>query len=177
MPLSHLSARFRYPLIGRFHPLNKGSRYMHLLSRAILGVGLVAGLSGTAMAASPSNGLGQAWPNAPDVSTNPNFHVYVFDFGGVRYIQVNDANGNVLGSVGSAGGIFLTLPIGRYANLVDTPSQPTALPAATQPAAAPKPVYNDGTTAITATPLSNGAMQLRAADACGDPVTCNIKVQ
>jgi len=150
---------------------------MHLLSRAVLGVGLVAGLSGTAMAASPTNGLGQAWPNAPDVSANPNFHVYVFDFGGVRYIQVNDANGNVLGSVGSAGGIFLTLPIGRYANLVDTPSQPTALPAAMQPTAAPRPVYNDGTTAITATPLSNGGIQLRAADACGDPVTCNIKVQ
>lgn len=150
---------------------------MHLRSRAVLGVGLAIGLCGTAMAASPNTGLGQAWPNAPDVSTNPNFHVYAFDFGGVRYIQVNDLNGNVLGSVGSVGGTFLTLPIGRFANLVDTPSQPTALPATTQPAAAPKAIYNDGTTAITATPLSNGAMQLRAADACGDPVTCNIKLQ
>jgi len=150
---------------------------MHLLSRAVLGVGLAAVLASTAMAASPNSGLGQAWPNAPDVSKNPNFHIYVFDFGGVRYIQVNDANGNVLGTVGSAGGTFLTLPIGRYANLVDTPSQPAALPAATQPAAAPKPIYDDGTTAITATPLSNGATQLRAADACGDPVSCNIKVQ
>jgi len=150
---------------------------MHLLSRAVFGVGLAVGLCGTAVAASPSTGLGQSWPNAPDVSTNPNFHVYVFDFGGIRYIQVNDINGNVLGSVGSAGGTFLTLPIGRYANLVDTPSQPATLPAATQPAAAPKPIYDDGTTAITVTPLSNGAMQLRAADTCGDPVTCNIKVQ
>lgn len=149
---------------------------MHLLSRAVLAVGLAAGLASTAMAASPNSGLGQAWPNAPDVSMNPHFHVYVFDFGGVRYIQVNDANGNVLGSIGSAGGAFITLPIGRYANLVDTPSQPTGLPTATQPAATPKPIYNDGTTAITATPLSNGSMQIHAADACGDPVTCNIKV-
>jgi len=52
---------------------------------------------------------------------NPNF--YVYDFGGARYIQVNDTNGNVLGGVG---GTFFTLPIGRYANLFDTPSQPVA---------------------------------------------------
>ena len=150
---------------------------MHLLSRAVFAVGLAAALANTAMAASPNSGLGQAWPNAPDMSKNPHFHVYVFDFGGVRYIQVNDANGNVLGSIGSAGGTFLTLPIGRYANLVDTPSQPAALPAAAQPVASPQPIYDDGTTAVTATPLSNGTTQLRAADACGDPVTCNIKVQ
>lgn len=176
MPLSHPSARFLH-IVRRISSTQQGTSYMHLLSRAVLGVGLAAGLGGTAVAASSSTGLGQAWPNAPDVSTNPNFHVYVFDAGGVRYIQVNDANGNVLGTVGSAGGVFLTLPMGRYANLVDTPSQPAALPTGTQPAAAPKPIYNDGSTAITATPLSNGTMQLRAAEVCGDPVTCNIKVQ
>lgn len=129
------------------------------------------------MAATPATGLGQAWPNATDYSTNANFHVYVFSLGGVHYIQVNDLNGNVLGSVGTASGQFITLPIGRFAQLVTTPSQPASATTTATPTATPTSVYNDGTTTVTATPLSDGTMQLSAAQAqlACDPVDCNIK--
>ncbi|GGA01282.1 hypothetical protein ISN74_08670 [Dyella caseinilytica] len=131
-------------------------------------------LSATAFAQPPSTGLGQAWPNAPDVSVNPNYHAYVFVLAGVQYIQINDANGNVLGSVGAAGGQFIVLPIG-HSQLVTTPQQ--AATTSAKPAAAPTQVYNDGTTTISATPMSDGTTQLQAtpalsADDC-DVVTCS----
>lgn len=127
------------------------------------------------MAATPATGLGQAWPNASDVSTNPNFHVYVFVLGGIEYIQVNDMNGNVLGSVGTAGGQFITLPIGRFAQQVVTPSQPASASITATPVAAAATVYNDGVTTMTATPLSDGTLQLDATTTCTDPIDCSIK--
>lgn len=147
---------------------------MRLMSRAVLAVSLVA-TTGAAIAATPAAGLGQSWPNAADVSADPHFHVYVFAQGGVTYIQVNDLNGNVLGSVGTAGGQFITLPMGRYAQQVSTPGQPASTPAAAVATAVPATVYKDGSTAITATPLSDGTLRLNAA-IC-DPVECNIKAQ
>ncbi|WP_225563127.1 hypothetical protein [Rhodanobacter sp. DHG33] len=130
------------------------------------------------MAATPATtGLGKAWPNAQDFSTNPNFHVYVFAMGGVQYIQVNDVNGNVLGSVGAAGGQFITLPIGLFAQQVTTPSQPAIISTTAVPTAAPATVYNDGQTTVTVTALNNGTLSLNAAVAqttC-DPIDCNIK--
>ncbi|MBD8897712.1 hypothetical protein [Rhodanobacter sp. DHG33] len=150
---------------------------MRMITRAVFAVS-IAIATGTALAATPATGLGQSWPNASDVSTSPNFHVYVFALGGVKYIQVNDLNGNVLGSVGTAGGQFITLPIGRYAQQVATPSQPAAVTTDATPAAAPATVYNDGTTAVTATPMTDGTMALSAAAAnqpCNDPVDCSMK--
>lgn len=134
-------------------------------------------VSGAVFAAAPSTGLGQAWPNTTDVSAHPNYHVYAFTLGGIRYLQVNDANGNVLGAVGTAGGQFITLPMGRFAQLVATPQQPAAVNTRARPAAASATVYNDGTTAMTATPMTDGTVLLRAAPAqtiC-DPIDCNIK--
>jgi len=56
---------------------------------------LTAGFASTAAAATaPSTGLGQAWPNATDVSASPNFHVYVFERLGVRYVQIFSGGGN-----------------------------------------------------------------------------------
>lgn len=150
---------------------------MNMLTRAVFAAS-IAIATGTAMAATPATGLGQSWPNASDVSTNPNFHVYVFALGGVKYIQVNDTNGNVLGSVGTSGGQFITLPIGRYAQQVVTPSQPASASTSATPAASAAVVYNDGTTTVTATPLSDGTMTLSAALAqtpCDDPVDCSMK--
>ncbi|GAB2546683.1 hypothetical protein [Rhodanobacter koreensis] len=135
-------------------------------------------LSGTVFAQATTAGLGQSWPNTKDVSTSPNYHVFVFMLAGIRYIQVNDFYGNILGSVGTANGQYITLPIGRFAQQVATPQQPATTTNAT-PAAAPASVYNDGTTTITATPMSDGTLRLNAAAAqtqC-DPVDCNIKVQ
>jgi hypothetical protein len=135
-----------------------------LASRRTLFVTLFAlGLSGTAFAANPpSTGLGQAWPNTTDVSLNPNYHAYVFVMAGVQYIQLNDVNGNVLGSVGTSGGQYMVLPIGQYAQFVSTPQQSAAATSAT-PTASPSQVYNDGTTVLTATPMSDGSTQIQAA--------------
>ena len=135
-------------------------------------------LSGAAFAQAPSTGLGQSWPNTQDVSVSPNYHVFVFVLGGVRYIQVNDFYGNILGSVGTANGQYITLPIGRFAQLVSTPQQPAPASNAT-PATAPAVVYNDGATTVTATPMSDGTLQLNATGSTTqcDPVDCNIKRQ
>ncbi|BFI95090.1 MAG: hypothetical protein RSP_06000 [Rhodanobacter sp.] len=149
---------------------------MRLLSRVILATSLACATS-PALASTPATGLGQAWPNASDVSTNPNYHVYAFTMGGILYIQINDINGNVLGSVGTAGGQYITLPIGAYAQLVTTPSQPAAATTTAVPTASPSTVYNDGQTAVTVTPLSDGTLRLNAAaaQAACDPIDCNIK--
>lgn len=145
--------------------------------RVLLASMLCLGVSATAFAGNPpATGLGQAWPNAADVSANPNFHVYVFVLGGVKYVQVNDMNGNVLGAVGTASGQFITLPVGRFAQLVTTPQDSAAVATTATPSAAPAVVYQDGVTTVTATPLSDGTLQLNAAAAAigtCDPIECN----
>ncbi|WP_199099547.1 hypothetical protein [Dyella sp. ASV21] len=76
---------------------------MRLLARSMPSLLLVS-LTGAALAEASSTGLGQAWPNAADVSAHRRFHAYVFALGGLHYIQVNHANGDVLGGVGISGG-------------------------------------------------------------------------
>lgn len=142
------------------------------MSRAVLAICLAMGLSGAAWGSTPATGLGQAWPNASDTSLSPNFHAYVFQIGGIQYIQINDVNGNVLGAVGNAGGQYIVLPVGKFSQQVSTPQQTPAT--AATPAAAPTTVYNDGTTAVTATPMSDGTMTLSASAVC-DPIECNNK--
>lgn len=142
------------------------------IKRAVLAMGLAMSMSGAAWAGPPTTGLGQAWPNASDVSVNPNFHAYVFVMGGIQYIQINDAAGHVLGAVGQAGGQYIVLPVGRYARQVSTPQQ-TATTTAT-PTASSMTVYNDGTTQVTATPMSDGTTALTTSAAC-DPVDCNSR--
>lgn len=124
----------------------------------------------------PSAGLGQSWPNTVDVSRSPTMHAYVFMLRGVKYVQVNDINGNVIGAVGTANGEFITLPIGRFSNLVSTPQDPATDATAAAPAAAPTTVYQDDTTEITATPLIDGTMQLKALSKCDDPMECSSRV-
>jgi hypothetical protein len=144
------------------------------IKRAVLAMGLAVGMSGAAWAGAPATtGLGQAWPNATDVSVNPNFHAYVFVIGGIQYIQINDAAGHVLGAVGNAAGQYIVLPVGKFAQQVSTPQQAAPATSAT-PTAAPTAVYNDGTTAVTATPMSDGTMTLSTNVAC-DPIECNNK--
>lgn len=134
--------------------------------------------SGAAFSQTAMTGLGQSWPNTPDLSVSPNYHVFVFTSGGVRYIQVNDFYGNILGSVGTANGQFITLPIGRFAQQVSTPQQPAPSSNAT-PTDAPTVVYNDGATTVTATHMNDGTLQLNATTSTTqcDPVDCNIKKQ
>ncbi|MFC5526377.1 hypothetical protein ACFPPA_11600 [Rhodanobacter ginsengisoli] len=143
------------------------------LSRRVALAGVMAiALSTSALADSPpAMGLGQSWPNTVDVSPNPGWHAYVFMLGGVKYVQINDINGNVLGAVGTVNGQFITLPIGRFSQLVATPQEPAASPTTATPVASPSTVYQDTTTTVTATPLSNGTVLLNAM-AC-DPIECN----
>lgn len=148
---------------------------MHKVIRAAVGVCLGLSLSGWAMAAQPpATGLGEAWPNAVDVSASPNWHVYVFVMNGVEYIQVNDLNGRVMGAVATAGGQFITLPVGEYSRYVSTPQQHAARTASV-PAAPATTVYRDSSTLITATPQSDGTTKLTASSIgiCTDPMECN----
>ncbi|RDI97686.1 hypothetical protein DVT68_15495 [Dyella solisilvae] len=138
-------------------------------------------ISGSAYAAQPpASGLGQAWPNTRDVSANPHFHAYVFMLGGIQYVQINDLNGNVLGAVGTANGQFITLPIGRFSQLVSTPQQAPAVTTTAAPAATAATVYQDSATTVTATPLTDGTVQIMALSANGcdtDPAICNSHIQ
>lgn len=146
---------------------------MQKFNRAVLGVLLGLSLSGWAVAGEPpATGLGQAWPNAVDVSASPNWHVYVFVLNGVKYVQVNDLNGHVIGAIGTAGGQFITLPIGQ-SQYVSTPQQRAVRTSSVQ-AGTPTTVYRDGSTVITATPQSSGATVLSAATSaiCSDPEQC-----
>jgi hypothetical protein len=125
------------------------------LLAALMALGVVSGAH--AQTASASSGLGQAWPNAADVSANPNWHVYVFQLNGIKYVQVNDLNGAVHAAVGTVGGTAFVLPIGVDAqNVTTTPT--TSSSAVT--------VYQDATTTITATPQSNGTTTMAVEDTC-----------
>lgn len=119
--------------------------------RKALLAGLVAiGLTSTAFAqtSTPASGLGQSWPNAADLSADPNWHVYVFVLNGVKYVQVNDLNGNVHAAVGTAGGTTIVLPVGADSQNVSTTQAPASSNAVT--------VYSDTSTTVTATPQTNG---------------------
>ena len=108
-----------------------------------------------------SSGLGQAWPNVADQSLSPNMHVFVFVLNGIKYVQVNDLNGNVLGAVGTVGGSRFVLPIGASAQhvIVNASSIPTTATT----------VYQDADVTMLAVPTSNG-MVLQAQ--CGSSVQC-----
>jgi hypothetical protein len=150
----------------------QGRNIMHTMTRAALGIFVGLGFSGLSMAAQPAaTGLGQAWPNAVDVSLSPHWHVYVFVLNGVKYIQVNDINGNVIGAVGTAGGQFITLPIGEDAQYVSTPQQRAAN---AFPTSSAMTVYRDSSTVLTATPQNDGVTKLAAynASTCTDPTRC-----
>lgn len=145
---------------------------MKKVTRVALGMFFGLSFSGLSIAAEPpATGLGQAWPNAVDVSLSPHWHVYVFVLNGVKYIQVNDINGNVIGAVGTAGGQFITLPIGEDSQYVSTPQQRAAN---TFPTSSAMTVYRDSSTVLTATLQNDGTAKLAAYNAsiCTDPTQC-----
>lgn len=157
------------------------------LHRAFWASLVAIAISTSAMAAqSPSSGLGQAWPNAQDVSASPHWHVYVFTAGGVRYIQVNDLAGNIRGAVATANGQFLVLPMGRDARQIVTPQQPLVPADTVVPLDSyAETVYRDESVRLDAVPLSDGSMRFTVAPAttttvaspCNDPVECGGHAQ
>lgn len=144
-------------------------RYVRRGSLSLFAFALLALAPLAAQASEPASGLGQAWPNAPDLSASPRWHVYVFQRDGVRFVQVNDLNGRVLGAFATAGGQYLVLPMGTGATL-------TAGPADAAPTTG-ETVYRDDTLQVTATPATDGSLRLRAADTpCTDPVECSTHI-
>jgi hypothetical protein len=123
----------------------------------------------------PSTGLGQAWPNAADVSASPHYHVYVFARDGIRYIQINDLGGTVLAAVAVANNEALVLPVGVDSQYVTTSQVNDESAKASDDA---QSVYSDGVTQITATPASNGVVRINVGmtDGCPDPSDCTAQV-
>jgi len=155
---------------------NEGNIMPLKLSRRAVAVGVVAmGISGLAIAAQPpSTGLGEAWPNAIDVSQSPHYHVYVFVRDGIRYIQVNEGNGTVDAAIATAGDIVLTLPVGREAQHVHVLHLVSPMvPMAATSVGTTETVYHDASMTILATPQSNGTNQITVAATCTDPGRCS----
>ncbi|HET6806858.1 MAG TPA: hypothetical protein VFH59_15595 [Frateuria sp.] len=157
------------------------------LPRRALCAGLVVmGLSTSAMAAT-GTGLGQAWPNAQDVSASAHWHVYTFANNGLKYVQVNDLYGNVRIAFAAANGQFLVLPMGRDAQRITTPQQSASVSATAVPLASyAETVYRDSSIQLQAVPLSDGTTMFTAqpattsyatASPCDDPEECSSHTQ
>lgn len=137
------------------------------VSKALLAGFIAMGLASTAFAqtSAPATGLGQSWPNAADLSSNPNWHAYVFMLNGVKYVQVNDLNGTVHAAVATAAGTVVVLPVGVDAQNVRT--------LRSRASSSTQTVYSDATTTVTATPQSNGTTRFFVASTCTNPYTCS----
>jgi hypothetical protein len=91
----------------------------------------VAQMDGTGKVHAPTTkGLGQAFPQANNLSLDPAWRVYAFERDGVRYLQMNDASGSVHAAIGIVGDTLWTLPLGIDADRVSTPEQPLPLASA-----------------------------------------------
>jgi hypothetical protein len=66
-------------------------------------------------------GLGETFPQAPDLAADPGWQVYEFERDGIRYVQINDASGTVRAVVGRVGDSFLVMPLGTDADRVLLP--------------------------------------------------------
>jgi hypothetical protein len=144
----------------------------------VITIAFAAVLSASALAQAPSTGLGQAWPNATDVSVSPHYHVYVFVRDGIRYVQINDLNGTVRAAVAVADNVVLVLPVG-----VDAAHVTTQHGLASENAGATETVYRDSSTRITATSTGTGVVQINVATTpvaapaiCTNPANCSIAV-
>jgi len=157
------------------------------LPRRALCAGLVVmGLSASAFAAQPlGTGLGQSWPNAQDVSASAHWHVYAFTNNGVRYIQVNDLDGNVRVAFATANGQFLVLPMGRNAQSMSTPQQPVSTSSTAVPLSSyAETIFHDDSVQLNAVPMSDGTTVFSATSTgaalvapCNDPVECNTHLK
>ena len=65
-----------------------------------------------------ATGLGQEFPQAPDLAADAAWQVYEFERDGIRYVQVNDRSGAVRAAAGRIGETFWAMPIGSDADRV-----------------------------------------------------------
>jgi hypothetical protein len=103
----------------------------------LLIAGTLLGLPSLSWACCPSDGhtapkaatgLGDAYPPSVDLASDPQWQVYEFERDGVRYVQINDANGRVRAAAGRIAETFWVMPIGNDADRV--PLADDVLPAA-----------------------------------------------
>ena len=118
----------------------------------------------TAQTAESTTGLGQAWPNAADHSRSPNWHVYVFDRDGIRYIQINDRNGIEHAALGRTSDTTFVLPLGVEANEVTISS-------AAEGSKAALPIYQDEAISVTIDSQNDGTSRIAVQQAC-EPSGC-----
>lgn len=118
----------------------------------------------------PATGLGQSWPATTDVSSRPEWHVYLFQRGNTRYIQVNDSNGTVRGAFAKTPYALVGLPIGADAGNLATPDEPLPSPASKTVV----PLYSGDGVQVFAAPQANGAVRLMAVGSeCKNPLDCS----
>jgi ribosomal protein L11 len=91
---------------------------------------------------------------------------------GVKYIQINDAAGNVLVAVATANGTILSLPMGIDAQRLQTSQNSNAAATAGTASNVTVTVYQDSTVTIVAGTSSDGGVMFRA-DTCTNPVECS----
>lgn len=121
----------------------------------------------------PPTGLGQTRPHAPDVSTSPDWHVYVFQRDGIRYLQVNDASGTVRGAIATANGSILVLPIGKDAANIHVMRVTTANAATGTATAMVQTVYQDTALSVVVSVFDPTApIEIIQNDMCQDPGEC-----
>jgi hypothetical protein len=71
-----------------------------------------------------SVGLGQSFPDTPDLADSPAWAVYEFERDGVRYVQINDQSGAIRAAVGRIDNTFWVMPIGSDVNRVSVLGDP-----------------------------------------------------
>jgi hypothetical protein len=149
---------------------------MNISKRAVLAITVAVGFSSAAWSGEPSTGLGQAWPNAADVSVSPHYHVYRFVRDGIQYIQVNDLGGTVHAAIAAANGTVLVLPIGVDAAKAKSATAGTAAIASSMT----ETVYQDTNVSVSAIPQSDGSVQILATphthaqtDTCSNAGECS----
>jgi hypothetical protein len=142
---------------------------LHVFRRTALTGMIVLSMACTATAqtspAESTTGLGESWPNAADVSTNPDWHAYVFQKDGVRYIQINDRNGTVHAAFGKAGEMVFALPVGVDAQRVDIVD-------ALNPQERSETIYEGQTVTIETTVQNDGSKNIVAVSKGCDPINC-----
>lgn len=109
---------------------NLSARHAFLLASVLLGLPSLSWAccpSDGHTAPKAATGLGDAHPPSTDLASDPKWQVYEFERDGVRYVQINDANGVVRAAAGRIAGTFWVMPIGNDADRVSLPDD--ALPA------------------------------------------------
>lgn len=74
-----------------------------------------------------ASGLGQSAPLAADLAIDPEWQVYEFERGGIRYTQINDSSGKVRAAIGRVDDVFWVMPIGGDADRVSIDGSPALL--------------------------------------------------